>query len=163
MTRKQFVKEVMPFSEKVYRLSFRFLKDPELAKDMVQNIFCKLWDHRAKLEELNSKEGYIIRMTKNACLDKIKLRKVKTEILNHHKVTTPNYDSTEYVEVAKKVIETLPEKQRRIIQLRDVEGFSFDEISKLMELPLNNIRVSLSIARKKVRMEIQKIYNYGIR
>ena len=162
MTRKQFIKEVMPFSDKVYRLSFRFLKDPELAKDMVQSIFCKLWVHRTKLNEVNSKEGYIIRMTKNACLDKIKLKKNKTQVLNHHKVTTPNYDSTEYVEVTKKVIETLPEKQKRIIQLRDIEGFSFDEISKLMELPLNNIRVSLSIARKKVRMEIQKIYNYGI-
>ena len=162
MTRKQFIKEVMPYSEKVYRLSFRFLNDSEMAKDMVQNIFCKLWDHRGKLNELRSKEGYIIRMTKNACLDKIKLKKHQTEILNHHKVTQPTYDSTEYVEVTKKVIEKLPEKQRRIIQLRDLEGFSFDEISKLMELPLNNIRVSLSIARKKVRTEIQKIYDYGL-
>ncbi len=162
MTRKQFVKEVLPFSEKVYRLSFRFLKDSEKAKDMVQTIFCKLWDKREQLDSLNSVEGFIIRMTKNACLDKIKLRKNQTEIQNYHKVTLPNYDSKEYLAVTKQVIATLPEKQRQIIELRDLEGFSFEEISTMMEIPLNNIRVSLSIARKKVRNEIKKIYNYGL-
>lgn len=163
MNREQFVKEIVPFGEQVYRFAHRMLGDPENAKDTVQVVFCKLWENRSKLDALQSKKGYIFRIAKNTCLDKIKLRKDQTGILNHHKVTQPNYDSSEMLEVTEKLIEFLPEKQRRIIQLRDIEGFSFPEISELLELPLNNIRVSLSIARKKIRSEIQKIYDYGLR
>jgi len=162
MTKNQFIKDVLPFSDKIYRLSFRLLNDREMAKDIVQTIFCKLWESRDKMDSIGNKEAFIITVTRNACLDKIRLFKDNTEIKYFHKVTEPQYEVNEYVEMIKTVIVTIPEIQRKVIELRDIEGFSFGEISAMLDLPLNNIRVSLSVARKKVRESIHKIYSYGL-
>ncbi|MGY6648616.1 RNA polymerase sigma factor [Wenyingzhuangia sp. IMCC45574] len=162
MTKKQFIKELLPLNEKMYRLSYRLLNDVDLAKDIVQTVYCKLWEDKDKLKKILNKEAYVIRITKNACLDKIRLKKTQTEVQQHHKVTEQYHESSEKVMLVKKVIATLPDKQRKVIQLRDVDGFSFDEISKALDLPQNTIRVSLSIARKKVREELKKIYSYGL-
>lgn len=134
-----------------------------MAKDMVQSIYCKLWDEKNKLDSLTNKEAFVIKVTKNACLDKLKLNKSYTELEQYHKVEEPVHETTEKVELTKKIIQSLPDKQRKIIELRDIEAFTFEEISEILEIPLNNIRVSLSIARKKVREELHKIYNYGLR
>ena len=162
MTRDQFIKEVIPLSDKVFRLSIRMLNDKETAKDMVQTIYLKLWDKRNEMEKLKNMEAFVITMTKNACLDKIKLAKNNIDIKYYDKASEPEYDNKEYVRIIKKIILSLPEFQRRIIEYRDIDGFSFEEISDILEIPVNNIRVSLSVARKKVREELIKIYNYGL-
>jgi len=60
-------------------------------------------------------------------------------------------------------MESLPEQQRIILQLRDVEHFEFEEISKMLDKNETAIRVALSRARKAVREELIKKYNYGIK
>jgi RNA polymerase sigma-70 factor (ECF subfamily) len=62
----------------------------------------------------------------------------------------------------KKIICKLPELQRRIIQLRDIDQLDYDEIEQLTELKVNAIRVNLSRARKTVRDELFKQHGYGI-
>ena len=59
-------------------------------------------------------------------------------------------------------METLPEKQKIIMQLRDVEQFGFFEISEMLEINETTIRVTLSRARKTVREQLIKQYNYGV-
>ncbi len=61
-----------------------------------------------------------------------------------------------------KLIENLPEQQKLIIQLRDVEQYEFDEISKMLNLKPTAVRVSLSRARKIIREQLIKQHNYGI-
>lgn len=161
MTKKQFIEEVLPFSEMIYRVSFRILNDSEKARDMVQNIICKLWDKRNSLNSVKNTEAYIMKITKNACFDTLRVQKFTTPIQHHHQISEPRFETMENVELIKKVITKLPEKQRLIIELRDIEGFSFESISEMLDMPLNTIRVSLSIARKKVREAVKKIYSYG--
>jgi RNA polymerase sigma factor (sigma-70 family) len=163
MTKKQFVEEILPLNEKAFRLSFRLLNDSDMAKDVVQSVYCKLWDEKDKLDSLTNKEAFVIKVTKNACLDRLKLNKTHIDLEQFHNIEEPVHETTEKVELVKKIIKSLPDKQRKIIELRDIEAFTFEEISGVLEIPLNNIRVSLSIARKKVREELHKIYNYGLR
>jgi RNA polymerase sigma-70 factor (ECF subfamily) len=59
-------------------------------------------------------------------------------------------------------MQTLPEKQKIIMQLRDIEQFEFAEISQMLEINETAIRVALSRARKVVREQLIKQYNYGI-
>ncbi|MFW6289563.1 MAG: RNA polymerase sigma factor, partial [Mariniphaga sp.] len=63
-------------------------------------------------------------------------------------------------EHVRRIIDALPEKYREVIRLRDIDGFSFDEIKELTGLEIANIRVVLSRARQKVKEEVQKIYDY---
>jgi RNA polymerase sigma-70 factor (ECF subfamily) len=71
-------------------------------------------------------------------------------------------ENADSVGLIKRIISGLPELQRTVIQLRDIEQFEYEEIAEATELNVNAIRVNLSRARKKVRDEILKIQNYGI-
>lgn len=161
MTKKQFIEEILSLSEMIYRASFRILRDSEKARDMVQQIVCTLWDKRNSLHTVENKQAYIMRITKNACLDKLRTQKFTTQLKQYHQVTEPGYERQENIDLIKTEISKLPEKQRLIIELRDIEGFSFESISEMLDLSVNTIRVSLSLARKKVRFAIKKIYSYG--
>ena len=57
---------------------------------------------------------------------------------------------------------TLPEKQQIIMQMRDIDCCTFEEIAVLLDTTVNNVRVQLSLARKQVREQLMKVYNYGI-
>lgn len=68
-------------------------------------------------------------------------------------------DSWNWVE---KMMEDLPEQQRLILQLRDVEEYEFSEIAKIMDMNETAVRVALSRARKIIREQLVKKHNYGI-
>jgi RNA polymerase sigma-70 factor (ECF subfamily) len=68
-------------------------------------------------------------------------------------------DSLNWVE---KIINQLPEQQRLIIQMRDIEQYEFEEIAKILDMNETAIRVALSRARKTIRESMTKTHNYGI-
>lgn len=166
MELEEFKIEVLPFKNKLYRFAKRLLKNTEEAEDVVQEVFIKLWNKRNNLEDYKSIEAFAMIVTKNLCLDKLKSKKNKTVELNSN--FTIKNDSTPYskmvlsdtIDKVNKIIDKLPEQQKIIIQLRDIEGYDFDEIAEIMKLNLNTIRVNLSRARKKVRDTLVKTYNY---
>ncbi|HET6558239.1 MAG TPA: RNA polymerase sigma factor [Prolixibacteraceae bacterium] len=169
MQARDFKTDVLPISNKLLRFARQILQDEEEAKDVLQDIFLKLWQKRDELAKVENLEAFAIRMTRNRCLDVIRSRRtVSMEVVK--KNNRPEEESTDTDEVvntemaglAKKIIAGLPDLQRTIIHLRDVEQLEYEEISQATELNVNTIRVNLSRARKKVRDEILKIQNYGI-
>ncbi|MBL4940018.1 MAG: sigma-70 family RNA polymerase sigma factor, partial [Lutibacter sp.] len=66
------------------------------------------------------------------------------------------------VSIVHDLMENLPEQQKLIMQLRDIEEYEFDEIAQLLDLKPTAIRVSLSRARKTIREQLLKQHNYGI-
>ena len=88
------------------------------------------------------------------------------------KIVHSNFQNSENVEkqveandgvtLVFQIMETLPEQQRMILQLRDVEQYEYAEIAEMLDLNETAIRVALSRARKAIREEMIKKYNYGI-
>jgi RNA polymerase sigma-70 factor (ECF subfamily) len=108
-------------------------------------------------------------MTKNYCLDQLKSKRAGNLSIVHTNYSenglglfqqVEDLDSLSWVE---KVINQLPEQQRLIIQLRDVEQYEFEEIAKILEMNETAIRVALSRARKTVRTFMLKTHDYGIK
>ena len=139
------------------------------AEDTMQDAYLKLWNMRDRLPEYDNVEALAVTMTKNLCLDK--LRSYRSRMQNSTEVERlpvrterPEPDrETELREshrVIRKIVETLPEQQKLIFHLRDVEQYSYDEIHEITGLTKNNIRVNLSRARKAVRTEYLKQQNY---
>jgi RNA polymerase sigma factor (sigma-70 family) len=166
MTKEEFQKEVIPLGDKMYRIAFRLLGNSESAKDVLQELFLKLWETRDELNKLSSIDAYACTVLKNKCLDKLRLQKnmVDVEILksqgdNPHAA----FDRNEGISEVRKVMQMLPEKQRLIMQMRDIDCCSFNEIALLLDTSVNNVRVHLCSARKWVKDELLKVYNYGIR
>ena len=170
MELQEFKIKVLPVKDRLYRIAVGMLRSVEEAEDILQDAMVKLWDKREKLDEYRSVEALAVTITKNMCLDRIKSKKHKNQLdIQEMELDsgfmTP-YKSVELEDSMVKmnaVFETLPAQQRLLINLRDVEGFSYEEISEQTGLEVNNIRVGLSRARKKAREAYLKIEDYELR
>jgi RNA polymerase sigma factor (sigma-70 family) len=169
MNAEQFKEKLLPVSQKLFRLSYRFLESTQEAEDVVQEVFVKLWNMHDKLGEIKNHEAFATTITKNLCLDRLKAKKTisfdNTEGLQLQASEKNNpYQETEAKNnglIIKSIVETLPDQQRTIMIMRDFEEYSFEEIEELTGLNLNYIRVNLSRARKQVRDEFIKFHDYG--
>ena len=167
MEKKEFLNTILPSKDTLYRLAKRLLVSSDEAEDAVQEVFLKLWKGRDKINNYRSPEAFAVTMTKNYCLDRLKSRQASNlKIVHSNYKNTENIEKSveanEGVELVTKIMQTLPEKQKMIMQLRDIEQFEFAEISQILEINETAIRVALSRARKAVREQLMKQYNYGV-
>ncbi len=160
---------MLPAKQKLYRLAVFMLRDKEEAEDILQDVFLKLWSGKHKLHAYTSIEAFAMTITKNLCLDKMKAswrkRTVDVTGLELHSGEATPYQHSELADSMSKVqslLAALPEQQKLILHLRDVEGCSFEEIEQITGLTVNNIRVHLSRARKSVRDGFLKLENYEV-
>ena len=169
MTQADFVNIVMPFKDKVFRLAKRLLVSKEEAEDATQEILMKLWKNQAKIEEYNNVEAFSMTMTKNFCLDRLKSKQAQNLKIVHSNYQDNNtslqkqIEANDSVDWVSKIIETLPEQQKIILQLRDIEQYEFEEIAEMLEMNQTAIRVALSRARKSIREQLTSTHKYGIR
>jgi RNA polymerase sigma-70 factor (ECF subfamily) len=167
MTRTDFNDLVRQLSRILYGYAFRILRNQEDAEDAVQEIFIKLWNMKEKLNEYNSIDALATTMTKNYCIDQ--LRKQKPIYQEEHKKKDYNYitapspheqmENRETNEIILNIIDKLPDAYNVIIRLRDIEGFSYEEIAKKTDQNINTLRVTLSRARRYIRDEYNKYQN----
>lgn len=145
---------------------FRILKNEEETRDAVQDLMVKLWNKRGDLEQCTNQMAYIVTMAKNYSFDLLKKKRPAVlgeeenfKVLNiESKEISP--ETKEKYECVQRVIKNLPEKYQMVIQLRDIDGFSFEEMKEITGYEIANLRVILSRARQKVKEEVEKIYNY---
>jgi RNA polymerase sigma-70 factor (ECF subfamily) len=158
MDSTQFNHLVIPLSDKFYRLAKSILRNGDLAQDAVQDLIVKLWEKRGNLDEVENLHGFTMRAMHNLCLDKIRQSKDEIELLPEIEFVELNpYQQTEQKDLVlriKAMIENLPELQRTIIRMRDVEGFELSEIAYITSLTENAVSVNLSRARQRIRERI---------
>jgi len=166
MTAEEFKNRAIPMSRKLYPMLFRILRSEEETRDAIQDLMLKLWNKRKELDKCVNLEAYIITMAKNYSFDILKRKKPSVvgekeefRILNLEANET-THELKEKYEQVHKIIEMLPEKFQTVIRLRDIDGFSFEEIKEMTGFDVPYIRVILSRARLKVKQEVEKIYNY---
>jgi len=165
MDQNEFKIKVLPLQDKVYGFSCRLMGNTEDARDIVQEIFVKLWRLKDQLHTYNNLEAFTMTMTRNLCLDKLRARRTTSldgqrDESDSGKLPDALLEQAEAAERAMRIINRLPEQQRTVMHLRDIEGYEFEEIGVVTGMNVNNIRVVLSRARKQVREELQKIYNH---
>jgi len=169
MNQAEFIKIISPFKDKVFRLSRRLLVSTEEAEDATQEVLVKLWNNKEKLQGYGSVEAMAMTMTKNFCLDRLKSKQASEMRIVHSNYTdrqaglqqqAEDRDSWEWAE---KIMKNLPEQQKLIMQMRDIEQYEFEEIAKIMDMNETAVRVALSRARKTLREELTKTHSYGIK
>ena len=168
MNQSDFLNSVLPFKDKVFRLAKRLLVSSEEAEDATQELYFKLWKNKEKLEEYKNIEAFAMTMTKNYCYDRLKSKQASNLTLvhsNYKENDTALDKKLEYqdsVSQVHRLIEKLPEQQKLVIQLRDIEQYDYEEIGKMLDLNPTAVRVALSRARKTIREKLIKQHNYGI-
>jgi len=168
MRQSDFLTTVLPFKDKVFRLAKRLLVSKDEAEDATQELYLKLWKNKEKLSDYKNVEAFAMTMTKNYCLDQLKAKRSSNLSLVHSNYSEKgvglqrDIELKDSVDKVHELIKNLPEKQRMIIQLRDVENYEFEEIGKILDLQPTAVRVALSRARKTIREKLMKTHNYGI-
>ena len=128
----------------------------------------KLWKSKDKIVEYKNVEAFAMTMTKNYCYDRLKSKQASNLTLvhsNYLEKDTALYKKVEYqdsLSIVHQLIEKLPDQQKIIIQLRDIEEYDLEEIGKMVDMKPTAVRVALSRARKTIREELIKKHNYGI-
>ena len=169
MQQTEFLNVVLPFKDKLYRLAKRLLVSKEEAEDATQEILMKLWSKNNMMENYNNVEAYAMMMTKNFCLDRLKSKQAGNLKLVHSNYRDDNVSLQNQVEVSdsltwiERIMQELPEQQKMVLQLRDVEQYEFEEIAELLDMSATAVRVALSRARKTVREKLVQKHNYGIK
>lgn len=169
MTQKEFLNVVMPFKDKVYRLAKRLLISTEEAEDATQEVLMKLWNNKEKIGEYNNVEAFSMTMTKNFCFDKLKSKQSQNLKIVHNNYEDNNISLQKQVELndsvdwVSRIIKDLPEQQRMVIQLRDIESYELEEIAQMLDMNNTAVRVALSRARKTIREKLTNTHSYGIK
>lgn len=170
MDLEAFENRVLPAKNKLFRFALRFLGNEDEAKDIVQEVFIRVWNGREEMAAVQNWEAWCMRITKNLSLDRIRvLTRRKTEPIEesfglHHDALTPleSAEMGESIQKISQMMAALPEKQRQVMHLRDVEGYSYQEICEILEIDLNQVKVNLFRGRNAVREKMTKIDAYGL-
>ena len=169
MTQTEFIQLVMPFKDKLYRLAKRLLVSAEEAEDATQEVLMKLWTKKKGIGKYRNVEAFAMTMTKNFCLDRLKskqsgnLKLVHSNYADESKSLQRQLEVNDSLHWVEKIMDTLPEQQKMVLQLRDIEEYSFEEIAEMLDMQPATVRVTLSRARKMVREKLVEKHNYGIR
>mgnify|MGYP002223536744 FL=1 len=159
---------VNPFKDKVFRMAKRLLVSTEEAEDATQEVLVKLWYKNDNLDEYKSIEAVAMTMTKNYCLDQLKSKRAGNMRIVHNNFTdreaglqkqVEDKDTWQWVE---RIMNDLPEQQKLIVQMRDIEEMEFEEISAILGMNESAVRTALSRARKAIRETMTKTHHYGI-
>lgn len=148
MTEKEYNHCVDLYADGVFRFIVKNLRHEEDARDIVQTAFEKLWRNREQIENAKSK-SYLFTVAYNQMIDHLRKNKrvqLKEEFDANIKIQQSNFNSN-----AKKIlmeaINKLNETQKSLVILKDYEGYSYDEIGKIMGLSESQVKVYLHRAR----------------
>ena len=167
---RSFFNQIEEIRNKIFRITKRILVSQEEAEEATQEVIVKLWQmDESKRNGFKSLEAYSVTMAKNYCLDRLKSKQAQKLSLDERYSGSVSDSLTKKIEQRDdlnwvgKLIDELPEKERMIIQLREIEQYDFDEIASILNLPEGTIRVYLSRIRKKLRKQFLDIQNHGIK
>ncbi len=158
-----FQKHILPFQNKLYRFALRIVGTPEEAEDVVQEVFLKLWRQRQQWPSIKNMEAWSMRLTKNLSIDHLRRGGRRQESLEEAIMTpsshpTPDQvtESNDCINQIRKYMEQLPEKQRLVIHLRDIEELSYQEIGDVLEMPMSQVKTNLFRGRTALREMLVK-------
>ena len=161
--------DILPLKDKLFRLALRITFDRAEAEDVVLDTMIRVWNKREEWTQFGSIEAYCLTVAKNLAIDRSQKKEAQNveltpEMEEESEISGP-YDqlvNNERMSIIHRLINELPEKQRLIMQLRDIEGESYKEIAKILNLTEEQVKVNLFRARQKVKQRYLEIDEYGL-
>ena len=172
MKKISFRNDVLPLKNKLYRLALRITLNPAEAEDVVQETMMKVWIRREQWEQIESIEAFCLTICRNQALDKTRKMAGTEQSLDAGEHDAPDHSHTanpeeqaiqqDRVQLVRRLIDSLPEKQRTVMQLRDFEGKSYKEIAAVMGISEEQVKVSIFRARQAIKQKYIQAEEYGL-
>ena len=154
MTDARFHTVWIPLQDRFYRVAFYLLEDRADALDAVQDLYVKLWKMRDNLDLVRNPGAYGALLMRNLCIDRIRRLSPAEELPDDLPGKEPPDEELIRKESLGQLfqsMETLPESQRKLLGLHVLQGKSYEEIAAETGLSPLNVRVQVSLARKKLK------------
>ena len=172
MKKINFRNDILPLKNELYRLALRITLNPAEAEDIVQETMIKIWNRRDQWDEIESIEAFSLTICRNLALDKMRKIEGQNQSLDEVTHDTPDrsYSSNpeeqamqqDRIELIRRLIGQLPEKQRSAMQLRDFEGKSYKEIAAIMGISEEQVKINIFRARQAIRQKYFETEKYGL-
>ena len=169
MQKISFRNDILPLKDKLFRLALCITRNREEAEDIVQDTMLRVWNRREEWNVWETVEGFCLTICRNLAIDrsqKMDARHVELtpEVTELPDMAAPDklMERDERLGLLHRRIAELPEKQRTILQLRDVEGKSYKEIAEILQLTEEVVKVNLFRARQRIKLKYNEIDTYGL-
>lgn len=153
----------------MYRLAFMFTKDAHKAEDIVQDAMIKIWRNQNQIPEILNLKAWALRITRNLCIDDSRRKKEDLQpieeaqyAVSHNVKPDRQAEINDQMSLVQLALQELSENQRIAIQLREIEGHTYQEIADMMEENINQVKILIYRGRQKMKSFIQKRNTYGI-
>ena len=164
-----FRNDILPLKDKLFRLALRITFDRAEAEDVVQETLIRVWNKRDEWSQFGSVEAYCLTVARNLAIDRSEKKDAQNVELTPDMEQAADASSPyerlvtkEWMTLIHRLINGLPEKQRLVIHLRDIEGKSYKEIAVVLNLTEEQVKVNLFRARQKVKQQFINIESYGL-
>ena len=166
--------DVLPLKDELFRLALRITLNRADAEDVVQETMLKVWNRRDSWAELESIEAYCLTICRNLALDKMKRAEHQNTSLeeggggdehaDHSYASNPEEQAVQRdrVELVRKLMSQLPEKQRTCMQLRDIEGKAYKEIAQVLGITEQQVKINIFRARQTIKQKYNETEQYGL-
>lgn len=160
----EYKKTVIALRPTLLTVARRITRNAQDAEDVVQDVCLKIWHRRDEFGQFENVEAYSVTMTKNMSIDKLRARHPDSDEdalltkAGNERLPDQLLEEKDSHTAIRRIIEMLPPIQQRILQLKDLEGYETDEITKITGMTAEAVRNNLSRARKRVR-ELYLAYN----
>jgi RNA polymerase sigma-70 factor (ECF subfamily) len=158
MTVEEYNKSVDEFSDRLFRFLVKNLRNEDLANDLVQDSFEKLWHHREDVEWSKSR-SWLFTTGYRIMIDHVRKHKKQGEY-DEQKAELEHFTNKQYTglsEVLEDALNRLPVIQKQVVMLRDYEGYDYKEIGEITDLKEAQVKVYIFRARKKLKAYIGSI------
>lgn len=173
MKKISFRNDVLPLKNVLYRLALRITMNREEAEDVVQDTLMKVWDRRESLDNIDSIEAYSLTICRNIALDTTKRAARNNESLDRDDIqiepqasglAAPDEraEQKDMLDMVRRIVDSLPEKQRVCMQLRDFEGKAYKDIAAALEITEEQVKVNIYRARQAVKLKFNENAKYGL-
>jgi RNA polymerase sigma factor (sigma-70 family) len=166
MNKQDFKQNVFSLSERIYPMVARMLGGNHNAEDAIQEIMLKLWEKRNQIAKHPNIKGLVFLTARNYCIDILRKKTLlvddATSYLKVIKSSNDNSDIEwqELNRIIQEILKKLPEQQKEVFVMRDLDGYEFKEIAATLEITVEHVRVLVSRARKFIGVSLEKTYHY---
>ena len=170
MKKVSFRNDILPMKNNLYRLALRITCNNAEAEDVVQDTLIKVWNRRERWDEIESMEAFCMTICRNLALDKIKKMGNQHDSLDDNQQDRPSALNNPYeemnqkdrIQLVRRIVDELPEKQRTCIQLRDFEGKSYKEGAEIMLISEDQVKINIFRGRQTIKQRFKELDDYGL-
>jgi len=166
MNNQEFTHIINEVKDKMYRLAFRIVGNQFDAEDVVQEVIIKVWNKKEHFTTIDNQPGWCMTLTRNLAIDKTRSKHRRTNDLNDYGHLsdggpTPgeSLENSDLLKKVKELYDQLPETQKTVLHLRDIEQYSYDEIADITGFTNNQVKINIYRGRQAIKDQLEILKN----